>query len=149
MSCENSKLFEKKESAQILLNGYSKIQELKLVKIGLASSEKIVEWAEKALPNGKIFGEVLNANTLHYKTFKPHTGGLFCERIFGPLKDFECACGIKQMVMLKMFSGGRRSLPQGPLKSKRKKISVQTAMSNILGLLFDVINSVIFNWRLQ
>lgn len=78
------------------LNGYSKIQELKLVKIGLASSEKIVEWAEKILPNGKIFGEVLNANTLHYKTFKPHKGGLFCERIFGPLKDFECACGKKQ-----------------------------------------------------
>ena len=77
------------------LTGYSKIQELKLVKIGLASSEKIAEWAEKILPNGKIFGEVLNANTLHYKTFKPHKGGLFCERIFGPLKDFECACGIK------------------------------------------------------
>lgn len=78
------------------LTGYSKIQELKLVKIGLASSDKIVGWAEKTLPNGKIFGEVLNANTLHYKTFKPHKGGLFCERIFGPLKDFECACGIKQ-----------------------------------------------------
>lgn len=81
------------------LNGYSKIQELKLVKVGLASSEKIMEWAEKILPNGKIFGEVLNANTLHYKTFKPHKGGLFCERIFGPLKDFECACGKKQKPM--------------------------------------------------
>lgn len=78
------------------LDGYSKTQELKLVSIGLASSDKIIEWAEKILPNGKIFGEVLNANTLHYKTFKPHKGGLFCERIFGPLKDFECACGIKQ-----------------------------------------------------
>nr|BBE24862.1 DNA-directed RNA polymerase subunit beta [Raphidocelis subcapitata] len=79
-----------------LINGYSKIQELKLVKIGLASSEQIIRWAEKLLPNGKVFGEVLNANTLHYKTFKPHKGGLFCERVFGPLKDFECACGIKQ-----------------------------------------------------
>jgi DNA-directed RNA polymerase subunit beta' len=79
-----------------LMNGYSKIQELKLVKIGLASSEQIIQWAEKLLPNGKVFGEVLNANTLHYKTFRPHKGGLFCERIFGPLKDFECACGIKQ-----------------------------------------------------
>uniref|UniRef100_A0AB39U435 DNA-directed RNA polymerase subunit n=1 Tax=Borodinellopsis insignis TaxID=3229915 RepID=A0AB39U435_9CHLO len=35
----------------------------------------------------------MNANTLHHKTFKPQKGGLFCERIFGPLKDFECACG--------------------------------------------------------
>lgn len=78
------------------LRGYSKIQELKLINIRLASSQRILEWAEKVLPNGKIFGEVLNANTLHYKTFKPHKGGLFCERIFGPLKDFECACGIKQ-----------------------------------------------------
>ena len=84
------------ETKTKLLNGYSKIQELKLVKIGLASSDRIREWAEKQLPNKKVFGEVLNANTLHYKTFKPHKGGLFCERIFGPLKDFECACGIKQ-----------------------------------------------------
>ena len=77
------------------VTGYSKIRELKLVKVGLASAEKMLEWSEKILPNGKIFGEVLNANTLHYKTFKPHKGGLFCERIFGPLKDFECACGLK------------------------------------------------------
>jgi len=73
---------------------YSKLHELKLVTISIASPEKIKEWAEKTLPNGKVFGEVTNANTLHYKTFKPHKGGLFCERIFGPLKDFECACGI-------------------------------------------------------
>lgn len=78
------------------LIGYSKIHELNLVTIGLASSEKIQQWAEKVLPNGKILGEVTNANTLHYKTFKPTKGGLFCERIFGPLKDFECACGVRQ-----------------------------------------------------
>ena len=79
-----------------LLIEYSKIHELKLISIGLASSEKIQQWAEKILPNGKILGEVTNANTLHYKTFKPTKGGLFCERIFGPLKDFECSCGIRQ-----------------------------------------------------
>lgn len=92
----NQNMIEKNPNHEPLLNGYSKIQELKLVKIGLASSDRIREWAEKQLPNNKVFGEVLNANTLHYKTFKPHKGGLFCERIFGPLKDFECACGIKQ-----------------------------------------------------
>jgi len=79
-----------------LLKGYSKIHELKLVTIGLASSDKIQAWAEKELPNGKIFGEVTNANTFHYRTFKPSKGGLFCERIFGPIKDFECACGKRQ-----------------------------------------------------
>jgi DNA-directed RNA polymerase beta' subunit len=79
-----------------LLNGYSKIHELKLVTIGLASPTKIQSWAEKELPNGKTFGEVTNANTFHYRTFKPSKGGLFCERIFGPIKDFECACGKRQ-----------------------------------------------------
>ncbi len=83
----------KKKIQKKLLNGYSKIHELKLVTIGLASPEKIQSWAEKELPNGKIFGEVTNANTFHYRTFKPSKGGLFCERIFGPLKDFSCACG--------------------------------------------------------
>jgi DNA-directed RNA polymerase beta' subunit len=74
---------------------YSKLSEVKLLTIGLASPLRILQWAEKTLPNGKIYGEVLNANTLHHKTFKPQKGGLFCERIFGPLKDFECACGKK------------------------------------------------------
>jgi DNA-directed RNA polymerase beta' subunit len=82
-----------KEFHTKILKGYSKIHELKLVSIGLASPEKIQSWAEKELPNGKIFGEVTNPNTFHYKTFKPSKGGLFCERIFGPIKDFECACG--------------------------------------------------------
>lgn len=71
---------------------YSKNDEVKLVTIGLASANRIRQWAEKTLPNGKVVGEVTNANTLHHKTFKPQKGGLFCERIFGPLKDFQCAC---------------------------------------------------------
>lgn len=87
---------QKKNFQKKLLKGYSKIHELKLVTIGLASPEKIKSWAEKELPNGKIFGEVTNANTFHYKTFKPSKGGLFCERIFGPIKDFECACQKRQ-----------------------------------------------------
>lgn len=81
--------FKKKK----LGSSYSKLSEVKLITIGLASPLRILQWAEKTLPNGKIYGEVLNANTLHHKTFKPMKGGLFCERIFGPLKDFECACG--------------------------------------------------------
>nr|QFK69014.1 RNA polymerase II, large subunit [Asterarcys sp. GP-2019] len=91
--CDENFKFTKKRIQKKLLNGYSKIHELKLVTIGLASPEKIQSWAEKELPNGKIFGEVTNANTFHYRTFKPSKGGLFCERIFGPLKDFSCACG--------------------------------------------------------
>nr|WCO87367.1 RNA polymerase beta' subunit [Chlorococcum sp. KSF0227] len=83
---------EKKEINKYYTS-YSKLSEVKLLTIGIASPLRILQWAEKTLPNGKIYGEVLNANTLHHKTFKPQKGGLFCERIFGPLKDFECACG--------------------------------------------------------
>nr|ANB40186.1 beta subunit of RNA polymerase [Koshicola spirodelophila] len=64
--------------------------------IGLASPLQIKKWAETKLPNGKIYGQVINANTLHHRTLKPLKGGLFCERIFGPIKDYECACGIQK-----------------------------------------------------
>ena len=77
------------------LKGYSRVQEFKLVTIGLATPDTIRKWSTKTLPNGKVLGQVMNPNTLHYKTFKPQKGGLFCERIFGPLKDFECACGTR------------------------------------------------------
>lgn len=77
------------------LKGYSRVQEFKLVTIGMAAPETIRKWSTKTLPNGKVLGQVMNPNTLHYKTFKPQKGGLFCERIFGPLKDFECACGTR------------------------------------------------------
>lgn len=90
---ENTKLLNVKSLKK---KTYSKNAEVKLLTIGLASPARIRQWAEKTLPNGKIIGEVSNANTLHHKTFKPQKGGLFCERIFGPLKDFECACGKHQ-----------------------------------------------------
>nr|QBE88723.1 RNA polymerase beta' subunit [Hypertelis spergulacea] len=63
------------------------------VRIGLVSPEQISAWATKILPNGRIVGEVTNAFTFNYKTNKPVTGGLFCERIFGPIKSGICACG--------------------------------------------------------
>ena len=87
--------YKKKKSThkQNLYTSYSKLFEVKLINISIASPEKIRQWAEKTLPNGKVLGQVTNANTLHHKTFKPQKGGLFCERIFGPVKDFECACG--------------------------------------------------------
>ena len=54
------------------------------VKVGLASPEKIREWS---------FGEVKKAETINYRSQKPELDGLFCERIFGPSKDYECHCG--------------------------------------------------------
>ena len=49
-----------------------------------ASPDAIRSWSK---------GEVKNPETINYRTFKPEKGGLFCERIFGPVKDWECACG--------------------------------------------------------
>ena len=68
---------------------------LDFIKIQLASPNQIRGWAERRLPNGKTVGEVKRPDTLHYNTMKPIKEGLFCEQIFGPVKDFECSCGTK------------------------------------------------------
>ena len=54
------------------------------ISIGLASPEEILE---------QSYGEVLKPETINYRTYKPERDGLFCERIFGPTKDYECHCG--------------------------------------------------------
>ena len=63
------------------------------IKISLASPNKIRSWGERTLPNGQIVGEVTKPETINYRTLKPEMDGLFCERIFGPVKDWECHCG--------------------------------------------------------
>ncbi len=66
------------------------------LQVGLAWDSQIKKWAERELPNGEVVGRIKNAQTVNYKTLKPVKDGLFCEKIFGPIKDFECACGFKQ-----------------------------------------------------
>nr|YP_010381215.1 RNA polymerase beta' subunit [Artabotrys pilosus]UDH59812.1 RNA polymerase beta' subunit [Artabotrys pilosus] len=63
------------------------------LRIGSVSPQQISAWAKKILPNGEIIGEVTKPYTFHYKTNKPEKDGLFCERIFGPIKSGICACG--------------------------------------------------------
>ncbi len=58
--------------------------DIEAIKIGLASPSKILEWS---------YGEVKKPETINYRTFKPEKDGLFCARIFGPVKDYECICG--------------------------------------------------------
>ena len=60
------------------------LESLSKIKVGLASDEKIREWSK---------GEVKKPETINYRTLKPEKDGLFCERIFGPVKDWECHCG--------------------------------------------------------
>nr|QWY86099.1 RNA polymerase beta' subunit [Gilbertiodendron preussii] len=63
------------------------------LRIGSVSPQQISAWANKILPNGEMVGEVTKPYTFHYKTNKPEKDGLFCERIFGPIKSGICACG--------------------------------------------------------
>nr|QYH45497.1 RNA polymerase beta' subunit [Ottelia verdickii] len=76
-------------------NFYSMIDRYKhqQLRIGPVSPEQISSWANKILPNGEVVGEVTKPYTFHYKTNKPEKDGLFCERIFGPIKSGICACG--------------------------------------------------------
>src|ERR1051325_10802569 len=76
-------MISSKESARELL-GLDKVNQVEYVAISVASPESIRSWSK---------GEVKNPETINYRTFKPEKGGLFCERIFGPVKDWECSCG--------------------------------------------------------
>ncbi|CAI8612221.1 unnamed protein product [Vicia faba] len=76
------------------------------LRIGSVSSEQISAWAKKILPNGETVGEVTKPYTLHYKTNKPEKDGLFCERIFGPIKSGICACGNYRVI------GDKKDQPQ-------------------------------------
>ncbi len=68
-------------------------KEFDYIKIKLASPFRILQWSNRKLPNGQFVGEVQKSETINYRTFKPEMDGLFCERIFGPSRSFECACG--------------------------------------------------------
>ena len=67
-----------------LLKSQTSVDEFDTLRIGLASPEMIRSWS---------FGEVKKPETINYRTFKPERDGLFCARIFGPIKDYECLCG--------------------------------------------------------
>ncbi len=70
-----------------LLDLFKQVQQTEIfdaIKIGLASPEKIRSWS---------YGEVKKPETINYRTFKPERDGLFCAKIFGPIKDYECLCG--------------------------------------------------------
>ena len=67
-----------------ILKQQNKEQDFDAIRVGLASPEKIRSWS---------FGEVKKPETINYRTFKPEREGLFCAKIFGPMKDFECLCG--------------------------------------------------------
>ena len=74
------------------MENLNNLRDLDALKIALASPEEIMSWS---------YGEVLKPETINYRTFKPERDGLFCERIFGPVKDYECACGKYKRIRFK------------------------------------------------
>ena len=83
------------------------------LKIGLASDEKIREWSK---------GEVKKPETINYRTLKPEKDGLFCERIFGPTKDWECHCGKYKRVRYKGIICDRCGVEVTKSKVRRERM---------------------------
>ena len=67
-----------------LFKQHTPVEDFDSIRIGLASPDMIRSWS---------FGEVKKPETINYRTFKPERDGLFCAKIFGPVKDYECLCG--------------------------------------------------------
>lgn len=83
------------------------------VRIGLASPETILDWSN---------GEVTKPETINYRTFKPEMGGLFCERIFGPVKDYECHCGKYKRIRYKGIVCDRCGVEVTEKKVRRERM---------------------------
>ena len=111
------------------------------IEIGLASSDKIREWS---------YGEVKKPETINYRTLKPEKEGLFCEKIFGPVKDWECNCGKYKRVRYKGVICEKCGVEVTKAKVRRERmghIELATSVSHIwyfkgipsrMGLLLDM-----------
>ena len=129
-------------------NGFSKIS------IGLASPEEILE---------KSSGEVLKPETINYRTYKPERDGLFCERIFGPVKDYECHCGKYKRIRYKGIVCDRCGVEVTEKKVRRERMghiklvvpvahiwyfrSLPNKIGYLLGLPSKKLDSVIYYER--
>lgn len=103
------------------------------IKISLASPERILSWS---------YGEIKKPETINYRTFKPERDGLFCARIFGPIKDYECLCRCDRLS--RRHSLARRPANRGTssfrfLKVRADQIQCVTQFQNFSLLLFDLL----------
>ena len=89
------------------------VNKFEALKIGIASSDKIREWS---------YGEVKKPETINYRTLRPERDGLFCEKIFGPTKDFECACGKYKRVRYKNIVCDRCGVEVTRSKVRRERM---------------------------
>ncbi len=121
-------------------NNYNEL-DFEAIKIGLASPETIRSWS---------YGEVKKPETINYRTLKPERDGLFCERIFGPIKDWECHCGKYKRVRYKGKTCERCGVKITKMKVRRERmghIELAAPVSHIwyfkgipsrMGLILDI-----------
>ena len=89
------------------------VNKFEALKIGIASPDKIRQWS---------YGEVKKPETINYRTLRPERGGLFCEKIFGPQKDYECACGKYKRVRYKNIVCDRCGVEVTKSKVRRERM---------------------------
>ena len=117
------------------------VNDFNAIRLGLASSAQILSWS---------YGEVTKPETINYRTLKPEMDGLFCQRIFGPVKDFECACGKYKRIRYKGIICDRCGTEVTRSKVRRERmghITLAAPVTHIwfakgvpsrLGLLLDI-----------
>ena len=117
------------------------VKDFNAIKISLASPERIREWS---------YGEVTKPETINYRTLRPERDGLFCERIFGPTRDWECACGKYKRVRYKGIVCDKCGVEVAPSRVRRERmghIELASPVSHIwyvkgvpsrLGLLLNI-----------
>lgn len=102
-------------------------KEFSSITISLASPELILE---------QSFGEVTKPETINYRTYKPERDGLFCEKIFGPVKDWECHCGKYKRIRYKGIVCDRCGVEVTERKVRRKNGTYPTGSSRSSYLVF-------------
>ena len=122
-------------------NGNFELNNFESLQIKLASTDKILEWSH---------GEVTKPETINYRTLKPERDGLFCERIFGPMKDWECHCGKYKRIRYKGIICDRCGVEVTKAKVRRERmghIKLAAPVSHIwyfkgipsrMGLMLDI-----------
>ena len=120
------------------------------IRIGLASPEKIRKWATRKVGDKEMLGEVTKPETINYRTLKPEKDGLFCERIFGPNKDWECHCGKYKKIRYKGVVCDRCGVEVTKSSVRRERmgcVELATPVSHIwyfkgipsrMGLILDI-----------
>ena len=120
------------------------------IRISLASPDKIREWATRKVGDKDELGEVTKPETINYRTLKPEKDGLFCEKIFGPSKDWECHCGKYKKIRYKGVVCDRCGVEVTKASVRRERmgcVELATPVSHIwyfkgipsrMGLILDI-----------